>query len=66
MNERIFEAVKKIVNDMGDREFTADTVVQKLKEAGHSTYVGSTRSIGFMLKLIAGKNGKGIWRKKDD
>ena len=48
MNKKIFNAVKKIVDDMGDREFTSDTVLQKLKEAGYGTYVGSTRSIGFM------------------
>lgn len=66
MNKKIFNAVKKIVDDMGDREFTSDTVLQKLKEAGYGTYVGSTRSIGFMLKLIAGKTSKGVWRKKND
>lgn len=66
MNKKTFEAVKRVVEGMGDREFTASTIADKLREQGYKHYITSTRSIGFMLKLIAKKTSNGVWRKKDD
>lgn len=66
MSKKIKDAIKEIVSEMGDKPFTADTVIQKLKDSGYGFYVGSAKSIGALLKIVAKSGSDGTWRKKDE
>ena len=66
MSKKIKEAIQKIVSEMGDKPFTSDVILQKLKDSGYSAYAGSTKSIGALLKIVAKSDSRGNWRKKDD
>ena len=52
----------KVVKD----GFTSQMILERIIiKHGNSTYIGSTRSIGFILRQYCVKNSDGTWRKKN-
>ena len=63
---KVFE--KFIINELKVVRdgFTAQMILERIiSKHGNSAYIGSTRTIGFVLKQHCIKNANGTWRNKD-